>query len=342
MSIVFALCIILVLLIIFLYRPSLNIIMGIILICYTCSGKDNIKIIGGASKNKDIRVTTIWHNPSNFDINNYKQYYWMTQKTLKYANQKHTKDYEKNMHMLLSHQPSKNKWGNTDGESPSQIIKYKFSEQILNPMHDKIDRVKSPQYLDYGCGDGAITHALRNIFNAKSFCIDINDYRKYKSSAFVCNNNINTIDTYFTNETLDIISAVQSLHHVSFDINKNQTSNMFESTVSTILRQFYAKLKPNGLLLIREHDVQELSHLYPVLFEHMVYEMLEYKQPINNINIFVKKFIQDYHKKHNGWYFSRQYLHNQLEALGFKLLHFEWKKGNNVSRIYNALYVKSP
>ena len=104
--------------------------------------------------------------------------------------------------------------------------------------------------------------------------------------------------------------------------------------------QFYKKLKPNGLLLIREHNVQSIDDLYPVLMEHLVYELLEYDAVPSNIYKFIDAFIADYHKIHKGWYFSYNFLHDKLTKLGFKQVHFEYKKGNNVSRIYNVLYVK--
>jgi 2-polyprenyl-3-methyl-5-hydroxy-6-metoxy-1,4-benzoquinol methylase len=340
-NVLLASCVILIL-ILLKCELSYPLVLGVpVLLLYL---KDNpIQQISGGNKHEYVNKhdIEIWHNPKYFNIKGYDKYYWMAQKLLRNSNKPYTKKYKENLHSLVDYSFNKKRWGFTEDKDPESIIRYKFSDTIFDKISGYISSVKIPQYLDYGCGNGSITHALHKLFNTKSFCIDIDDYRKYDSSSFIYNTDINAIDNHITNGTLDIISAIQSLHHVNF--NKNDI-NDYELTLDTILKQMYSKLKTNGLLLIREHDVRSLNELYPVLMEHLLFELLEYNaKGMNTKSIyrFINDFIENYHKDHYGWYFSHNFIHNKLIELGFKKIHFEYKKGKNVSRIYNALYIKN-
>lgn len=349
--ILFAICIALMLVIIFCGDIVSTICLGLAGMCvvFLCEGehmhisggRPRVHISGGRPRGRKgslgrYRNIQIWHNPGNFDINKYNHYSWMVQKILRRINvtTKH-KDIHNNLQKLIKHKHDKKKWGYTDDENPAITIKFKFGDNILKEIQDRLKLIKMPQYLDYGCGNGLITEALHNILGAKSFCIDVDDYRKYKSSSFIQNKSLGDIDNHIPNETLDLISAAQSLHHVHFELDI--TINDYKKILQQIVQQFYNKLKHGGLLLIREHDVRSIADLYPVLLEHLIYDALELDR---GTNFNVDKFISNYHKEHDGWYFSYKYLHSLLTQIGFKRLHFEYKKGNNASRIYNILYVK--
>jgi len=194
-------------------------------------------------------------------------------------------------------------------------------------------------YIDYGCGGGkSMGDFIELLHPSKSYCVDIEDFRnqKYKDICeFVKNPNIEVCDKKFTNNSVDLISAMQSLHHVSFDSDNGS----FHSRLECVIDQLTDKLKPGGYLLIREHDVRSKKDVYPVIFEHLVYEL--YEEIDDNMSVDeVNEWISKFHEKHKGWYFSAKTLQKLLESQGMKLITLNYKQGKNPSRIYNALYQK--
>lgn len=309
--------------------------LSIYCVSYCFLGQDkNIKT-GGFEQ---VPQTNIWHNPKNFNTDKYKEYQWMLKKIMKKHTPKkrHNGTFLSSLHSLAKVKLNKNKWGYMDDKNPLNTLRFKFGSNIIEKIKESLSGVDMPLFVDYGCGNGLITHALHKLLNAKSFCIDIDDYRKYnESSSFIKNTNIQKIDEHIVDGTLDLISAAQSLHHVNFGNDKDYD---YKHTLNTVIQQFYNKLKPNGLLLIREHDVKTINDLYPVLMEHLLYDLLE----SNSIKTLedVMSYVNNYHKTHSGWYFSRSYLHDILTSNGFRLLIVDYKKGKNPSSIYNALYIK--
>ena len=130
--------------------------------------------------------------------------------------------------------------------------------------------------------------------------------------------------------------ALQSLHHVEFEDDKTD----FYDRIRPIVQSIVNKIKPGGYLLIREHDVKNTEDLYPVLFEHLLYELMELKDKSMSLDE-VKKWVSEYHINHKGWYFSKAFLQEILEDNGMKLIETEYKRGENPSHIYNSIFVKN-
>jgi len=223
---------------------------------------------------------------------------------------------------------SNNKWSKTAD------IKYKYDKNIIK-YFDKLHN--NSTHLDYGSGDGAISkYILNKNKNNRSYSIDIKDYRSddlknNKNNMFIENVSINTINNEIKNNTVDLITALNSLHHIEF---KNMEH---DEIIDNIIDSFYRILKPGGLLLIKEHNATSMDDLYPIIYQHMMYHILFECKDINSIED-VKNIVDNYHITDKAWYMSKKYLHNKLINKGFKLLYNKDK--NNETKIYNSLFIK--
>ena len=299
---------------------------------------DKLKIIGGRTQRDN---NSIWHGRhiDNFDVSNY----WIDSKMVLTKMFKrlgkrynHDKTETENIYELYKLQNENEKWGAYSNRFNRNFIERKFGKNII----DVLGKLKNVNiYIDYGCGGGkSMSDFIELLHPSKSYCVDVEDFRKqkYKNiTEFIKNENIETFDKKFANNSVELISAMQSLHHVSFDSDNGS----FYSRLKCVIDQLTNKLKPGGYLLIREHDVRSKKDIYPVIFEHLLYELHEEtddNMSVDEVNEWVSKF----HDKHKGWYFSAKTLQKMLESHGMKLISRNYKQGKNPSRIYNALYQK--
>lgn len=116
-----------------------------------------------------------------------------------------------------------------------------------NELYKLLGNPTNKTILDIGCGDGSITSALAKITNSNIYGCDIYD-SSYDPDKFIKLDEIN-LQLPFSDHNFDIIIALMSLHHIK----------QLDEMISEIKRT----LKPNGILLIREHDFNE--DLEPIL-----------------------------------------------------------------------------
>jgi SAM-dependent methyltransferase len=257
----------------------------------------------------------------------------MINKQFKYIGKKYKPkdDFFNKMYQIYKYKPDiTKKWGNVAYKQPLHI---KFNNKIINILKNI---KKNSSILDYGCGDGWTLNNFEDMGINNITCVDIDDYRTYaKKSTFIKNKHLSSMDSKINNNSLDLVIALQSLHHINFENDKTE----FIDRIIIIIKSIISKIKSGGYLLIREHNVRNAEDLPPVLFEHLLYDLIELDDKSMSFNE-IKKWVTNYHIYHNGWYFSKIFLHNMLELNGMKLKETEKKKGLNISNIYNSLYIK--
>jgi ubiquinone/menaquinone biosynthesis C-methylase UbiE len=148
--------------------------------------------------------------------------------------------------------------------------KFDIPTTILNKTRG-INRVKSIQkvidlkiyptcYLDIGCFDGNITEAFGNEFNLNKMQVhgaDIKSYNNYERITF---SKYDGITLPYSDNSFDIITCLMILHHIP-------KKNLFSA-----LQEINRVLKPNGVLILREHDVNNSNQCYLLDIMHDFYD----------------------------------------------------------------------
>lgn len=215
-------------------------------------------------------------------------------------------EYKKNYKMIID----KNNIGNT-----CSSWKYILQKLAINVQSyfSKINLdIKTLKYLDVGCGDAFKTDMFGrylNIINDNIFGTDIPNWGPYSNTQrqviqknnfqFIKNNNINYDDNSF-----DLVSCFLMLHHVE-DLHK-------------ILSEIKRILKPNGIVVIIEHDCHDD-------FDHLIIDILHTCFGFiidNNKNIIKSPNYSQYFNqwqwdfifhKYNFNYIKKNYIFNSLD-----------------------------
>lgn len=156
------------------------------------------------------------------------------------------------------------------------------------------------KYLDIGANDGLITVEFGNrlgLLKENIYGIDVHAFTLQQ---------IKPIDGFvfqyydgchvpFDNDSFDLITCSMVLHHVKcFD---------------DLLKEIKRILKPNGLLLIKEHNADTLLMEWLILLEHILYDVMDY-------GITYEDFFKTYYQN----LFSKNDLIKKLEKYDFKLI----------------------
>lgn len=166
--------------------------------------------------------------------------------------------------------------------------------------------------LDVGCNDGSIARAIGDYYGTADvsgvdLLPDDKPYPiKYKRADG---------DTYpFPDESFDIITAFVTLHHVKC-----------RGHIESIKRM----LKPDGVLIIREHDCRDVNTAAYLEVVHGVNEtILENKSP------------EAFHTDHYAAYTTREETDAMFKELT-PVFYSTYQVANNPQRLYHAAYVKN-
>jgi ubiquinone/menaquinone biosynthesis C-methylase UbiE len=195
--------------------------------------------------------------------------------------------------------------------------------------------------IDIGGGNGNVISGLRNNLNivtnasdficyetltdwAESYTFD-NTNITYK---FVNNNNKFELD--LPENCVDIVFFMVSLHHMT-------TNNIIK-----VLENVFTVLKPNGKVLIKEHNATSKSNPY-ILWEHHLYHILDcaYNNKIIDIDKYYNTTIYNF-KSREDWNFI-------FKTVGFELVdtknrfldgNYVYNDEKNASELYWAVYQK--
>jgi SAM-dependent methyltransferase len=321
------------------YVECPTIIIGTIMAATIVSyNKELYKVTRGGKGNtkRNAKSIKIWHGPdsTHYNVANYPKYENLIKKILRNYNIIYDGDIYSSFYKIYKHGSSnkQKKWGNASNTKSTKT--YKFSDKILN-------KIKAPPgsiYMDFGCGDGRLAKEISELIpEVQTYCIDAEDFRENKESKFILNDEPKILNDSFEDGSVSVITASQVLHHVNF--KNNGVLEKFDDRLLFTLKLMVAKLKPGGLLIIREHDVYSLDRLYPVILEHLMFALMEIEDK-DLTPTELKNWIDTYHMINDGWYFSKQYIISLIKGLGLKQLFYENKAGNNPSHIFNVLFQK--
>jgi ubiquinone/menaquinone biosynthesis C-methylase UbiE len=158
------------------------------------------------------------------------------------------------IHQKIYNKELCNKW---DYIFQNLFLKYK-------ELNTNISNIK---YLDYGCGNGSKTNKFANNFKLNKeniYGCDIKSWGPYEQKQIKHNFNFKYISENekidFHDNKFDIITCFFVLHHI-----KN-----LENTMKELQRV----IKPNGILLIFEHNIIDDSEFMLLDIEHLLYEII--------------------------------------------------------------------
>jgi ubiquinone/menaquinone biosynthesis C-methylase UbiE len=190
-------------------------------------------------------------------------------------------------------------------------------KRLLNRINDfsillENDLFKIDSYLDFGCDDATITKILGSYIGLtkdKIYGVDISQ---------CTNNNITFIKQEYNNSHVNLpnnsiylVTMLMVLHHLENPID--------------LLGEMYRIMKPGGLLIIREHDIDINMDPDGKIFLdilHLYYDYV-YNNPSRNNNIDSYSKITHYR--------SRQEWTNMITSIGFKRIDTD----DRINTLYN-------
>lgn len=225
-------------------------------------------------------------------------------------------------------------------------------------MEQFIDKESIKSYFDLGCGNGLITARIGNYFNLK--CENI-----FGGDVFNCHNqqltyvsidpNQSLIDLckyvffynfqfasffrFLASQSVNLITCLVTLHHIS--------------NIENILQELARIIKPNGYLIIREHDcklersilTKYLNFIHAIMIIARIGEFSnEYLKDENHFLSWSeqKQKIIKYTKSIQ--YKTRDEWQKKLESVGFHLLaifDYDLNKTTNPQQLFYALYKRT-
>jgi ubiquinone/menaquinone biosynthesis C-methylase UbiE len=148
------------------------------------------------------------------------------------------------------------------------------------------------EFVDIGGGNGNVLNQLATILDIKKdkvICVETNsdwvenyEYNHSNISYMFWDNT----DLKIESNSVNCVLCMVSLHH------------MTDTTIHNILKEIKRILKPDGILLIKEHDTNNISQKY-IKWEHYLYHILDnaYKYDIINPEMYLETAIDNFKSK---------------------------------------------
>jgi ubiquinone/menaquinone biosynthesis C-methylase UbiE len=153
------------------------------------------------------------------------------------------------------------------------------AQKIANFVRQHGQSISPKAVLDVGCDDGSITAAVAAVFSLQAPSVHGTDIVPLLSTSphasfftyhWIDETNQAAGILPFANESFDLVYAFMSLHHVR---NRKNT-----------IAEVYRTLRPNGLFVIREHDLPLTMEGYSDVLDvvHGFYDMVWSNPPVKN------------------------------------------------------------
>jgi SAM-dependent methyltransferase len=196
--------------------------------------------------------------------------------------------------------------------------------ELLNKSSKKLIFDDTYYHLDFGGNDGAVASGISNLMkvnNTQVYSADVETWlgntkkKQYDNILYTMLNENQKLP--YANESFNSISCLQVFHHLEF--------------LNSHLEELYRVMKHGGILIIKEHDCDNLSTQLLIDIEHMIHEYVEPEIPntkiLNNYVAFYKSFIE---------------LDYILKLIGFKFIldKYDFNPDFNPTRYYFAVYKK--
>lgn len=169
----------------------------------------------------------------------------------------------------------------------AQILYYLFEKYTF--LHFKSLKKNELKILDYGCGHCTLgIHFSKLLGINTSYGCDIENWnenfkKEEKNSNFIFKKIIENKKIPFENKFFDIIIISMVLHHVK--------------DYSFVFNELYRLLKPNGILILREHDAVHKTDKDLIDLQHYIYMYNIYGNQLYDKN---KNYYSNY-KSINEW-----------------------------------------
>lgn len=201
-------------------------------------------------------------------------------------------------------------------ESYSNLRLLERAENRLSDLVKLLGTNIPTSVLDIGCAEGSIISAIAKQYNISSkqvFGVDVLDYDIGSGYTFL--KTFANEPLPFRNNSISLITSFMCLHHVD-----NQ---------ELMISECYRILEPGGLIVIREHDVNNEGIRDLIDIMHGLYSLV-WSNPPENPN-FVYDVLPKYHSLENWTHL--------FEKNNFQLVtHWEL---HNISNAFYSVYQKS-
>jgi len=182
------------------------------------------------------------------------------------------------------------------------------------------------KYMDFGGNDGKLASYIATKLSLKpedAICADISNWMEFNERATTTSNytflqlSSESHKIKLKSNSLDLITAFQVLHHIPY----------MEKSLIELIRI----LKPNGILIIREHNYENNKQLKRLIdLEHLLW----YFQEKHSEKDYYEKYCDEYF----GLYRSFTYFYKIASQYGMKLIKFQDLKTN--TKYYYSVYKK--
>lgn len=174
-------------------------------------------------------------------------------------------------------------------------------------------------YIDLGCGDGLDVMTVGTRYAVeKPICADIADNRdpKYSQGSSLIKLDIG-IPMDIPDASVNLVTAFHVIHHAE--------------DAEFRLKDVARVLSPDGVLLLKDHNVESAEDASNVDFEHFVYDAASGDHSLESM-------IASYHEIAPMWFFSAEAVTAYLISIGFEKLYLE--TGHGPTKIYRAAFKK--